>query len=798
MKFLIDKIPSGATYCRRSDFLHAFPTGNDTYDINRLLNGIQVVDTRLTVVDLERIENQSFPACLESLFEIKDVQECGGDAEALCAVSIFKMHTDKSTTEKTFEVYLDGLKEKIAYFREWHPFQKLRVYVGNNIWDILHKEKVFEAKNADFIRMECSSEYTEIGTFWRFLAIDDYDYEYVYINETDGHGRFIDGEWQVDIDLGRQKGHAGAPVEVLAKSVESMNFSCHILPTVAPEMREGAVPEDFPLLFWANDYRLSDPLFLHRISEYVQMATPTLVRGPDRLPFTDIRKIFCNHFSKGDERLIYHPESNLWTNIRERHPNLNFRYIDDHWLFHLTKILRVKHTIRTEEFPMLNHQFNKCGDNWFVKRLFDDLIEDDNVFVLIDAEDKGYPFSLSYNERQDYMGASEGVKGRMFFIDEFLDYSNYCTPNKFYHKLTADSSMLPNEVQMIDPRFTEADLEYINGSDYESPLLRLFGVKDKQLSKKQGDALCSTNIWRSYDGWSMQPFSDYLDGLKNRIRHYQEVQPNHKLRVYVGDDVWDILHKEKVLEAKEVDFIRMGCSSQSSIIGLLWRLMAFDDYDYEYVYIDDSDDRTALMPNGKRESITPLLVDNDILKRRMGVPNQNKEVQMAAALSLGAKDKYGNFFMPVDIDTEQFNTPTPIKQIFAPYTYYEGAILTVTRGSKRLPFRSIIPVLCECLNRQTTYFVYHNPTNHWTAFNAVATPLQDTAMDESWLFYMSKLIDIKMWIRPESMSYVEHLFEWYGQNNFFQRIHEQMILEGNHLACGDQGIDEFSFDRFLE
>ena len=94
--------------------------------------------------------------------------------------------------------------------------------------------------------------------------------------------------------------------------------------------------------------------------------------------------------------------------------------------------------------------------------------------------------------------------------------------------------------------------------------------------------------------------------------------------------------------------------------------------------------------------------------------------------------------------------------------------------------------------------MYHNPTNHWTAFNAVSTPLQDTAMDESWLFYMSKLIDIKMWIRPESMSYVECLFERYGQNNFFQRIHEQMILEGNHLTCGDQGVDEFSFDRFLE
>ena len=294
----------------------------------------------------------------------------------------------------------------------------------------------------------------------------------------------------------------------------------------------------------------------------------------------------------------------------------------------------------------------------------------------------------------------------------------------------------------------------------------------------------------------MQPFSDYLDGLRNRIHHYREVQPEQKLRVYVGDDTWDILHKEKILEADDVDFIRMAISGESSIIGLLWRLLAFDDYDYEYVYVEDSDDRTSLLPDGKRISLKPLLVTKDILERRMSVPGGHRPVHVAAALSLSAKDKHGDFFIPVDVDISRSNVPTPIKQIYAPHTYYEGAILTMTRGSKRLPVRSIVPVLCECLNRQTTYFVYHNPTNHWTAFNAVCTPLQDTAMDENWLFYMSKLMDIKMWIRPDSMVYVENIFKKYGENNFFQRIHEQMMMDGNILTCGDQGVDDFSFERF--
>ena len=230
-------------------------------------------------------------------------------------------------------------------------------------------------------------------------------------------------------------------------------------------------------------------------------------------------------------------------------------------------------------------------------------------------------------------------------------------------------------------------------------------------------------------------------------------------------------------------------------MGLLWRLLAFDDYDYEYVYIEDSDDRMAILPGGKRIPLEPLLVDNHILERRMTVSGSDKSVHIASALSINAKDKRGDFFVPIDVDISKVNVPTPIKQIFAPYTYYETAILTVTRGPRRLPFKSIIPVLCKVLSAPLTHRVNHNPSGKWTLFNALVSPLQDTAMDESWVFYMSKLMDIKMWMRPESMVCIENITKRYGENNFFQRIHEQMIAEGNILTCGNQGVDDFSFEQ---
>ena len=791
MQFLINEVPDGAEYCRRSDFLHAFPLGDDQFDMDRLLNGVQVVDTRLTESDLETIDQSEPRPEYARFFEIVDRQDSKKRGEALCSITIFKLNQEIGTTGKTFDVYLNGLKAKIHYFRHESPNQKLRVYAGYNTWDILHGEGILEADDVDFVRMKDSSAWTEIGTFWRFLAFDDYDYPFVYISETDGHGKFVDGKWTVD-----KKGHWGCNLEFLEAGVAGdMHMATKILPTPAPETREGSIPEAFPLFFWVEDYRLSDSLFMHRLSEYTQSATPEMLRGPKRLPFSSIAKILCHHFARGDERIIYHPESNLWTNIRERHPNLNFRYIDDHWLFHLTKILRVKYVIHTDEFIELNYQFERYGENWFVKRLFDDLVGNDNLFVLKNAEDKGDLFSLSYSERQDHINESKDMKEWLFFVDKFLNYSNYCSPSKFYHKLS-DSALLPNEIQMMDTRFTEKDLERINDAvSFDSPFNRIFNIKDRQDSKKRGEALCSTNIWQSRDGWAMQPFSDYLDGLKNRIHHYRKVQPEQKLRVYVGNNTWDILHKEKVLEADDVDFVRMGISSESSIVGLLWRLLAFDDYEYEYVYVEDSDDRTTLLPNGKRIPVEPLLITKEVLERRMSVPGGNRTVHVASALSVGAKDKDGDFFVPLDVDVEKHNVPTPIKQIYAPHTYYETSILSLTRGSRRLPFE-IVRVLCECLSRPTTHFLYHNPTDCWTLFTALMSPLQDTAMDESWAFYMSKLIDIKMWIRPESMGYVENFFKKYGENNFFQRIHEQMVIDGNILACGDQGVEDFSFERF--
>ena len=385
--FFLNKLPADAEYCQRGEFFREFIPGRE----DEFFSGIQVLDSRVIEKDLVRWTYESPREEFARFFEIKDFQESKKSGEALCSLSLFKMAGELSTTSKTFDVYLDGLRVWIEFFRTERTDQKLRVYVGDSAWDVLHRERFLDASDVDFVRMSTSSLYTEIGVLWRFLAFDDYRYPYVYIEETDGFVEQVNGKWTP-----MQKPDAnGFTIEKFKVRTEIgdgfAHFGTQLSCLPPPEDRRESFPEDCPLVFWVDDYRLSDPLFIHRLSEYVQFLSPTLIRSPRRLPFT-MESMLCAHFGRDEQRAVYHESLNLWTTLRERHPNLNFRYIDDHWLFHLTKILSVKMFINGIHAQELCPFVQKEGANWFVKRIYDNIISDGNTFQMIEKDEYGSPF----------------------------------------------------------------------------------------------------------------------------------------------------------------------------------------------------------------------------------------------------------------------------------------------------------------------------------------------------------------------------------------------------------------------
>ena len=401
--FFIDNIPSSAEYYPRGEFFRCFVPDR----IEDFLSGIQVLDTRIMRNDLSNWKMTGGPAHLTQCFAIKDIQESSKRAEVLCSLSLFKMKVDELHTGKGFQVYVDGLKFWIEVFRDSRKAQKLRVYVGDSAWDDLHGQGILEAQDVDFVRMASSSTKTEIGVFWRYLAFDDYNYEYVYIDETDGEGEFADGEWvraEGKIETGFL--YDRKRIEQRLKRPEgSADFFAPVLPSPPIEFRQGLLPDtEMPLFFVSDDYRLGDPWFMYRLSEYVQTGNPLLTRGASKLPFSMARMLTA-HFERGTERILYHPSINAWCNIRERHPNLNHRYTDDQWLFHLTKILKINMAVGGIELLKCYDDQKQFGDAFFIKRIYDSLERDGNCVFIAGKKEEGNPFNFSqfrWDQMRDY------------------------------------------------------------------------------------------------------------------------------------------------------------------------------------------------------------------------------------------------------------------------------------------------------------------------------------------------------------------------------------------------------------
>ncbi len=142
-------------------------------------------------------------------------------------------------------------------------------------------------------------------------------------------------------------------------------------------------------------------------------------------------------------------------------------------------------------------------------------------------------------------------------------------------------------VQFLDPR-TQLPQDYST---------HLFEIKDKQLSKHQKPMRVGMSIFRM-KAKAYQPFSDFLNGLKELIAYFRD-QTDSTLTVFVGDDIWDLLHQEGCLKAKHVDFIRMLDSSSYSRMGQCWRYLVYGDMSESFATIIDTD----LMQNLRDENI---------------------------------------------------------------------------------------------------------------------------------------------------------------------------------------------------
>ena len=344
--FFIGSLPPTADYADNRTFF-------DGDERNDLLNRVQIIDPAWSETEFERIRISQPNPRFAKQFEIKDMQLSAVDREILCSICLFRRNLNFE--DPVFSYYLNHLKEKIEVFtRSCHAKQKLRVYVGNDIWDLLHKEKVLKAKHVDFVRMSQSSRYSQIGMQWRILAYDDYAYQCVYMDDTDWHDNL---EIMDDDEFDRR-----FPVEVRDK----FHFS---LTSFTPFQDHSADLWDFHSfhrdVYW-------DIFYIRNPLNYFLFHDLAIIRGSRRVPFEVIVPFLVEPWTKrGKLYTLFDPARDIWTDVGElvvRHEWVNYLGF---WLFYLRKQLALRYWYLIDYYELLN----TLDENHFLKRLHHQIFE---------------------------------------------------------------------------------------------------------------------------------------------------------------------------------------------------------------------------------------------------------------------------------------------------------------------------------------------------------------------------------------------------------------------------------------
>ena len=350
----------------------------------------------------------------------------------------------------------------------------------------------------------------------------------------------------------------------------------------------------------------------------------------------------------------------------------------------------------------------------------------------------------------------------LFLIDALPDNATYADNSTFVEMSGQDCQ---HHAQIVDIAWSEAKLEQIKASEIRGKWAQIFDVKDAQMTPADREILCSICIFKREVEVNHRPFQFYINALKEKIERF--AQPDYKrqkLRVYVGDNLWDTLHREGILKNNEVDFVRMVDSSRFSIMGMQWRVLAYDDYNYQCVYMNDTHRVPDELPDDNFEKQFPMECWD--------------QFHFSFDSVLPWQDRFLNLYSMREFKTEHwFNS-----HYFFTYElndYFNFNDLRILRGSRRLPFSDIVSIIDAAYReRRKLYQVYDPRFNIWTEFGHLPFWLEWVNMLAFWVYFLRKHLTLRYFYLKEYDELLENLDE----NHFLKRLHRQIFEdEGNSI-----------------
>ena len=348
-----------------------------------------------------------------------------------------------------------------------------------------------------------------------------------------------------------------------------------------------------------------------------------------------------------------------------------------------------------------------------------------------------------------------------FFIENLPADAEYADNSTFFHVTKQD---FYQHIQMIDLVWSTEKLRRINNIAPNGKWARHFDIKDVQMSPVDCEILCSICFFKREAEVNHRPFGFYVDALKAKVERFAQTDyARQKLRVYVGDSAWDVVHKEKILDAKHVDFVRMRSSSGHSILGMQWRLLAYDDYSYPCVYMNDTHYDGLEMPDEQLENRFP------------------KDLWDSFNLSLTSAMPYHDSFLTLhDIrNFERDNFVSHYFFVYSPLTYLQAFGMSILRGPQRLPFANIVSIVAACYEERGNLHTLYDPRHRlWTEVGELRFWMEWVCMLGFWIYFLRKHITF----RYHYLEDYHKLLNSVDQEHFFRRLHHQVFDEKGHLC----------------
>ena len=366
-----------------------------------------------------------------------------------------------------------------------------------------------------------------------------------------------------------------------------------------------------------------------------------------------------------------------------------------------------------------------------------------------------------------------------FLIPKIPDDAEYYITPAFFQKSGSKRLDLANRLQVVDPRFGKGFSNRFRSKHFDPSILE---IEDQIISRAVSPILCSTAIFKSHHRHGNEEWwQKYVNDIKEKIEHYASSDYG-QLRIYVGNSMWQDLDDAGILKSPGVDFIKMKDSSMGWNIGNMWRILALTDYSYDYVFFADLHQRARFELLAKRLSREIFYnTDAPIAASLVDPPTQDLTFVMQLRASF-FNNISGHFYLP-------------ICQILPIESFLKTKIFEWFRGPQELPFTDLPRIILDCLNKRAMNQVYDPELNRWTYMHPHCQMYQEADSAEKIMFFLSKALKMKLWIRDEHLDWYRRGYKAFGDNFFWKRMIEQVNCD---FMCSHNGGKPFDWKELTD